>query len=196
MRKRPVFKKTKTIIFLVLVYTVTLGIGLALFSENIHIEGTANTLTYECDESLNVTLTKLDLENNRYTIGDIPPRVIIEDEYLVENELFLVYRAIHRNSPANRVTNLSFKLNNTYPFVLSEGETYVTYSSQNNNLFNVNSYLSLNTVPIGSDVTVSVSFNTRLNNLSEEVSTTIKIEYIVNECHKYFYFHIILLPML
>lgn len=168
---------------------------MALFSENLNIWGTASSNQYICSDQLNVIPTLIDPVNNRYIGGGLPPRTIVENETLNENELTIVYRGLHKNSPANTVTSIYFEINNKHLYSMIDGEAMVTYSSQNNNLYNVEPILEFVNVGISKKTRVTIKFMTRLNNLKDEVNARVKITYTVNDCAKNFYFNIILLPL-
>ena len=193
MKKRRKTKNKFYIMFgLIIVYTLFMSVGFALFFDELNIAGTSSILK-SCDEVMETNVSILDTVNNRHVLGPVPDRMAFHSETLNNNELTITYKLSGRGG-GDMVSTLQFELNNIYTEAMYDGQITAEVSSVNEHLYNINPSLSTVYVDGGNPVMIDVTYGHRAHNLSQEEWAKITINYTVDGCTKYFYFWLVFIP--
>ena len=172
-------------IVIFLVISLLLTIGYSLFSENLNIFGSVNTVPLVPGNSLDFNLAT---SNGRYSTGPSIGGLDYQSESLNSNVL-TVYYAKGNNNPRPNNVSLTIEFSNKYHVNLTQGQArsvIQTGSTISNLSYSINK-TSLTPSETGT-LTVNFVFINRNAQLPSTVRTT--LQYTVQGKLQYFYFDV------
>lgn len=182
----------KIIIAASVIYLCSLGIGYAIFSETLNINGVARTIDYVAGDDLKVEVVKLNATNNRYSTDTYDFITINYDREVIENNVFDLYYTISGFTTSNKTVTYTIQLTNNTNYTFSNGAiaTEITANSKDG-LRSTDASIDKTILNPGETVNVSLVIETKMTVLSSTMSARATISYTMLGKTRYYYFNVI-----
>lgn len=182
----------KIIMIASFIYLCSLGIGYAVFSENLNVNGVARTIDYIAGDDLKVEVVKLNAVNNRYSTDSYKFITIDYDREVIENNNFDLYYSISGATTSNKTVTYTIQLTNNTNYTFSDGAitTEITANSKDG-LKSTNGSIDKTILNPGETVNVNFVIETKMSVLSSTMSARATVSYTMLGKTRYYYFNVI-----
>lgn len=182
----------KIIIAAGFIYLCSLGIGYAVFSETLNVNGVARTIDYVDGDDLKVEVVKLNATDNRYSTDTYDFITIDYDREVIENNTFDLYYSITGATTSNKTVTYTIQLTNNTNYTFSNGAitTEITANSKDG-LKSTNGSIDKTILNPGEPVNVSFVIETKMAMFSSTMSAKATVSYTMLGKTRYYYFNVI-----